>query len=299
MQEIINTIIEKNKKIFGDNPEFSKINVGFTNTIYNVNDLYIIKICTNLENEDNFKKEINFYNSNKDNDLIPKLYFSDTTKEDIPYYYEIIEKARGISLYNVWHTFSESQREDIVRQICDAMKQMHSNTGDAYDWVEYFKNKFSSLYSKVLELNIFSDDEQQLLNHASSRFADYLKSDEFVLVHNDLHFDNILYDDGQIKIIDFERSMYAPRDFDLDIFFRMVRKPWKFASDETEEFVSFNDYQNIPSYVKKYYPEIMATPYLTERLAIYDIVYFLSQYVKHPEIEELKEDVLNATKKVA
>ncbi len=42
MQEIIQTII--NKKLFGDNPSISKISVGFTNTVYNVNDSFIIKI---------------------------------------------------------------------------------------------------------------------------------------------------------------------------------------------------------------------------------------------------------------
>ena len=42
--------------------------------------------------------------------------------------------------------------------------------------------------------------------------------------------------DGIIKIIDFERLMYALRDFELDILYRMIRKPWKFASEETEQF---------------------------------------------------------------
>ena len=42
--------------------------------------------------------------------------------------------------------------------------------------------------------------------------------------------------DGIIKIIDFERLMYALRDFELDILYRMIRKTWKFASEETEQF---------------------------------------------------------------
>ena len=44
MQEIINKIVKQNKSLFGDNPNIDKINVGFTNTIYSVNDKYIIKI---------------------------------------------------------------------------------------------------------------------------------------------------------------------------------------------------------------------------------------------------------------
>ena len=100
--------------------------------------------------------------------------------------------------------------------------------------------------------------------------------------------------DGKIKIIDFERSMYAPRDFELDIFYRMIRKPWKFASEETEEYTDVSQYSNIMSYVQKYYPELLSNPNLYERLGIYDMVYFLAQLVRHPELDELKVDVLSA-----
>ncbi len=299
MNEIINIIIKKNIYLFKNNLTVTKINVGFTNTVYNINDKFIVKICDKQENEENFKKEIDFYHSNSENDLIPKLYYSDIQKIDVPYYYEIIEKVNGVSLYNVWHTFSEEQREYLIKQICMAMKQIHSNIGQECDWVSYFKEQFSLLYSKAKELYIFSDDEQHLINHAYSKFEQYLKSDNFVLIHNDLHFDNILYNNGKIKLIDFERSMFAPKDFELAIFFRMVRKPWKFASEETEQYTNSSDYANIKLYVERYYPDLINTPFLSQRLAIYDMVYFLEHLISHPEDKELKTDVIEASKIVA
>jgi len=299
MQEIINLITNKHKELFGDNPTIKKISIGFTNTIYNINDEFIIKICTNPQNEENFQKEIDFYNENHDNDLIPKLYASSTEKEEIPFYYEIMEKVKGVSLYNTWHTLSENQREEIVKQICTIMKQFHSNIGEPYDWTNYWQEQFTSLYSKTRELHIFNEKQQKLINRAYSKFEKYLKSESFVLVHNDLHFDNIFYDNGKIKLIDFERSMYAPRDFELDIFFRMVRKPWKFASEETEEYTNASDYADIKLYVEKYYPELINTPFLSQRLAIYDMVYFLKQLIDFPDSKELKVDVLKASKIVA
>lgn len=299
MPEIINKIIQQNISLFGENPKIQKINIGFTNTIYNVNDSYIIKICTNLDNESEFKKEIDFYNSNKNNELIPKLYYSSTDKKDVPYFYEIIEKVDGVSLYNVWHTFSEEQRESVIKQLCDAMKHIHSNTGKQYDWTGKFKEEFRTLFDSANKLNIFDEDEQKLLTYAFSKFEKYLGSDYFVLVHNDLHFDNIFYNDGKIKIIDFERSMYAPRDFELDILYRMIRKPWKFASEETEQFTDSSHYANIMSYIEKYYPELIHIDNLYQRLAIYDMVYFMKHLIKHPEIEELKDDVLFGAKVVA
>ncbi len=296
MDKVISIIIKNNESLFGTNPNVEKINVGFTNTLYKVNNSYIVKVCTDINNEENFKKEINFYNSNKDNSLIPILYYSNTDKNDVPYFYEILEKVNGVSLYNVWHTYTEEQRENIIRQLCEAMKQIHRIKGKRYNWSEYMKKKFNTLFLKAKELYIFNDDEQKLLKQAYSSFDKYLESDEFVLVHNDLHFDNIFVDNGNIKIIDFERSMYAPKDFELDIIYRMIRKPWKFASDETEDYTDCSQYANIMNYIKKYYPELVDIPNLFERLGIYDIIYFLAQLVKHPELNELKNDVLLATK---
>lgn len=297
--KIINTILKQNITLFGSNPKVEKINVGFTNTIYNVNDLYIVKICTNSSNEKNFQKEIDFYEANEDNRLIPKRYASNTDKKDIPYFYEIIEKIDGVSLYHVWHTFNEEQREEVIKQLCWAIKSIHRNTGESYDWTKKVKNQFVSLYEKAKKLNLFSEKEQKLLADAYTKFEKYLASNDFVLIHNDLHFDNIFFNNGKIKLIDFERSIYAPRDFELDILYKMIRKPWKFASEETEKYVDAGHYSNIMSQIEKYYPELVNIPNLYSRLAIYDIVYFLKHLVQYPEIEELKNDVLSAAKKLS
>lgn len=296
MEEVINKIVEVNSTLLGTNPRIEKINVGFTNTLYSVDDRYIVKICSDINNEDDFKKEIKFYNSNKNNKLIPKLYFASTDKRDVPYLYEIMEKIDGVSLYNVWHTFSDEKREDIIRQLCEAMKGFHSNKSEAYDWAQMMKGKFSSFYDKAKKKDMISDDEVKVIDQAYSCFDKYLKSSLFVLVHNDLHFDNIFIKEGKIKIIDFERSMYAPADFELDILYRMIRKPWKFASEETEPYTSLEQYSNIMSYIEKYYPELVHIDNLYKRLAIYDMVYFLEQYIDYPKHDELKEDVLAAAK---
>lgn len=299
VEKIIDTILKQNITLFGNDPKIEKINVGFTNTIYNINDYFIVKICTNIDNEDKFQKEIDFYKTNRENSLIPKLYYSSTDKKDIPYFYEIIEKVDGVSLYNIWHTLNEEQREKIIKQLCIAMKHIHSNIGESYDWTKRIKEQFLSLYEKAKQLNIFSEEEQELLDYAYAKFEKYLKSNDFVLIHNDLHFDNIFFYNGKIKLIDFERSMYAPRDFELDILYRMIRKPWKFASEETEQYTDSSQYLNIMSYIEKYYPELVNIPNLYKRLAIYDIVYFLEHLIQYPDIEELKNDVLFAAKKVS
>ncbi len=295
---MIDKIISKNKQLLKDITSINKVNVGFTNTIYILNNKYVIKICTDIKNEPKFKKEIDFYNKNQNNNLIPKLYLSDISKKDIPYMYEIIEKVEGKTLFNVWHTLNENEREDIIKQLCLAMKEFHSHTTNKYDWSQKTKDIFNPVYNKAKELNLFNKDEISLIDKAYSLFDKYLESNEFVLVHNDLHFDNIFYNNKKIKLIDFERSLYAPKDFELDIIYRMVRKPYKFASEETEKYTKESDYKNIMKYIEKYYPELIKTRDLYKRLYIYDIVYYMKQYIEYTHLNELKENILYAAKQV-
>jgi len=293
MEQEIKKIISINIDLFGKNPNVEKINVGFTNTIFNVNNKYIIKICTNYKNEESFKKEIYFYISNKDNNLIPKLYKYNIDKKETKYMYIILEKIEGTSLYNIWHTLTELERENIIKQLCEAMKLFHKNKGNKYNWQKKINNKYLELYEQANKLKLFNIEEQNILNNAYKKFNKYLKTDKIILIHNDLHFDNIFYNKGKIKLIDFERSMYAPIDYELDIIYRMIRKPWKYASEETEKYINENDYKNIMFYIEKYYPELVNINYLYKRLAIYDIIYFIKQLINNP-IDELKKDVINA-----
>jgi 5-methylthioribose kinase len=176
---------------------------------------------------------------------------------------------------------------------------MHSNTGKKYDWVEYNKNTFNISFNEAQNKKLLNAEEISIINNAYSLFDKYLKSDEFVLIHNDLHFDNIFVNDGKIKVIDFERSMYAPKDFELHILYYMVRQPWKHANEECEKYINVADYKNIMIYIEKYYPEIISTPNLYKRLAIYDLIYEFSHFVKFLDYyDELKEAVMSAAKRV-
>ena len=298
MEEIINKILKKHESLFGLNPSVEYINVGFTNKIYSINDKYILKICNDYNNEESFKKEIEFYSNNKNSNYIPKLYYSCINKKEFCYFYEIIEKLDGVSLYSIWHKLTESERENVIKKLCTILKSIHKNIGKKYSWNKYLKEKFLLNYMKVNKLGIFNEIEKEIINNAYSKFDKYLDSDKFVLIHNDLHFDNIFYNNGDIKLIDFERFMYAPLDFELDIIYRMTRNPIKFASEEEEKYFKIFDYKNIIDYLKKYYPLLFQEKNLDKRLAIYDIVYYMESLVQYPHLEELKNNIVNASKQV-
>lgn len=151
----------------------------------------------------------------------------------IYYLYEIIKKVNGKSLYFVWHTFDEEN--------CNAH-------------------------------NLFSKQEKEKISFLIDNSSDYLSTEEFRLVHSDIHFDNVLIDENnKLKLIDFETAIYAPIDYELDIFLRMCINPLKYSSEETEELVTEEDYINIPNYLKEYYPEIFNFKYYEIRHLIYDL----------------------------
>ena len=39
--------------------------------------------------------------------------------------------------------------EEIIKQLCDAMKRFHSNKGEPYDWVKRTSDLFIGLYQKA------------------------------------------------------------------------------------------------------------------------------------------------------
>lgn len=293
MIKYLNEIIENNKELL-NGLEIKKINVGFTNLVYSAGNKYIIKICNNKNNEKRFVNEINFYLKNENNHYIPKLYRYYISTKDTDYSYEIIKKVNGKSLYFVWHLFDEKKRKEIVKDICLMMKSFHSVKGEKYDWSLFIKEKLIKDLNNCMFNNLFTKVEKEKIEYVIEECPKYLESEEFGLVHSDIHFDNILIDDhNNLKLIDFETAIFAPIDYELDIFLRMCINPLKYSSEETEEFVKEEDYINIPNYLKEYYPEIFNFKYYEIRHLIYDLEANFRLLARFPDNKELKELVLN------
>ena len=73
------------QKIFTENnfkkiKSIKEIKIGFTNKVYSIDNKFILKICEDKNNEENFKKEIFFYNFFKNKIPIPQIIFYDTSK---------------------------------------------------------------------------------------------------------------------------------------------------------------------------------------------------------------------------
>ena len=161
LTNIINNITSPNnnydylvEKIIANNnflpkTSYNFINSGFTNTIYEVGD-YIIRICTDKENESSFQNEINFYEQHSILKEIPHLYLSDSSKKIIPYSYEILEKISGPTIYEIWPTLDDSSRQEIITKIVNIISKIHSIKVDSFNFSKTIQEDLSTLLTKTI-----------------------------------------------------------------------------------------------------------------------------------------------------
>lgn len=284
---IIQRIIDGNELLKGE--KFELITAGFTNTSYLVKD-YVVKICTNLNNEKRFINEINFYNENKYCQGIAKLFLGDTTKKVVPYYYEIIEKVSGKNLYELWYKLSDIEREKILIQIIGILKQFHLKDANGYDFSEKLKKEL--LYLKK-ECNLSED----LFNDLIGICYKYFKENKFGLIHGDLHFDNFIFNGTDLYLLDFEKCMIAPIDYDFKIFSIYDSKPYLWASYESDMLTVESDYEGFMNLLLENYEELRKIPFINERLEFYSIIELLKNY-KKTKNEEIIDEVYSKIKRL-
>ncbi|MCI9280282.1 MAG: phosphotransferase [Bacilli bacterium] len=188
-------------------------------------------------------------------------------KSVVPYVYEIIEKVNGQSVYYHWYKMNEQEREEFVKELVVVLKRVHSKEYQAYDWSSSIKERVLSSFNQTIDM--FSEDERTIILESLEKYDEILSDNKFCLIHNDLHFDNILLDNNSIKLIDFNDSQVAPFDFELRLLYMSVLLPWKWANSEMDPLQIPEDYQNLFEYIKRYYTELNDVKYLEERMTIY------------------------------
>lgn len=293
--ELARKITEANQDIFGNISKIEEVNAGFNNSIFDVNDTFIIKVCDNIEKEKLFDTEANFYNSNKDNNNIPTLYKFDKSKSVIPYVYEIIEKVNGKTVYYYWYKMNEQEREELIQKIVKILQKIHLKNYPEYNWSENIKNKILDSFNQTTDM--FSEEEKDIILKSLDKYDEILSDNKFSLIHNDLHFDNILIDNNKnIKLIDFNDSIIAPFDYDLRLLYMSAETPWKWANIEMDPYQKPEDYKHLFEYIKKYYKELNNVKHLDERMLVYRILDDFRLLPRFREKEAKDRILLNSKK---
>lgn len=183
---------------------------------------------------------------------------------------------------------SDIERRKIVILIIDILKPFHSKEVKDYDFLDVMK-------TKVLYLKDKCNLNDEMFNDLIDICNKYFKENRFGLIHGDLHFDNFMFDGTNLYLLDFERCMVAPIDYEFRIFSKYNSQPYLWASAKTDMLAVESDYQNLISMFLENYKELNEIPYINERLEFYSIIESLENYknTKNKErIDEVKEKIM-------
>ena len=206
-----------------------------------------------------------------------------------------MEKVNGKTVYYHWYKMNEQERETLIQKIVQVLQKIHHKTYPKYNWSDYIKDKIISSFNQTLDM--FSKEEQSLILKSLDKYDEILSDNKFSLIHNDLHFDNILIDNNKnIKLIDFNDSIIAPFDYDLRLLYMSAETPWKWANIEMDPYQKPEDYKHLFEYIKKYYKELNNIKYLDERMLVYRILDDFKLLPRFRETEAKDRILLNSKK---
>lgn len=296
---------KKIKEIFTKNKleeaiSIQKIDIGFTNKVYSVNEEYILKVCEDIKNEKNFEKEVYFYNLFKNKLPVPKILVYDKTKKHYPKNYIIYHKIKGENLYSRWHILTNAQRKKIIKQLCEILRII--NKADYSVFVKKFKidtkqtwhdsvmEKIKQHLSVISKKHIIPKNFIFKVEEFIDKNHEVLIEEHKALVYWDTHFDNIIVKGTRIVgILDFERTELSSIDFVLDIIQRMMDYPKKYMSEKFEKYGKKKDYEHLMSWFKEFYPELFKFEDMEKRLAMYAVEHDLDTLIWYPRVKQVKK----------
>ena len=281
MEHIVKEILHKENIPY---QKIQKATSGFTNLVYFVDDKFVIKMSQDDAIKKKLDKETLIY-QNIQLSCIPAFIANGSVQD---FQYLIIEKLKGKSLYSVWHKLSYDERKNCVNQIAKILrafnKQDYKFLSDEYkdfDWANYLGNE---LKAKSFALAKMGVDANEINDFISNDLPNLFGQNIFGLVYNDAHFDNFIYDNDKLSLIDFDRVRVCPIDYEMLIFKTMCDNPSKFASEEDEDNIKDEDYLNIYQQFKVNYPEMFEDKNVEKRIALYQFNYLIGQAIKCKDI---------------
>ncbi len=287
------------KRIFVQNhlgkaEKIRRIEIGWTNKVYSVNDKFILKVCEDTTNEKHFEKEVFFYNLFEGKIPVPKITVYDKSKKVYPKHYIIYSKIQGDNLYAKWHLFSNPERKRIIKQLCNILRIINKAPCKRINWHDKIITKLKNSLMKVEKKRLLPTPLIQTIKEVVKVNHHLLKQQKIALVYWDAHFDNLIIKDKKlVGIIDFERTESASIDFQLDIIKRMVEYPKKYMSKEFEKFGRKEDYTKLLIWFKEFYPELFNFKELDKRLDLYALEHELSDLLGWPKSKAVKEMIVN------
>lgn len=277
MQEIIQLVLKKNQ-LNTDLP-YTQYFGGQINDTFLIGDLYVLKVEKDLDVLKHQPEiiELGIQAGAK----IPKIIDSGVVAGK---QYLLMEKIQGNKLSASWLAFSDYQKENFIVKIAEQLKILHSVHFKKYspqrprefdnlkDSLEYFTKKqteFVTKDNKTFDART-TENISFVRNYFDENISKLNETGTAVFVHNDLHFENIMYQDDTITgLIDFDFARQAPRDYELWHLLDFFNTPVYYVEKKLEDMWKKYEMGNEIQLFKKYYPELFAHPDLATRLKLY------------------------------
>gem|GEM_PF-29035 len=262
---------------------------GFTNQVYKINNDLILKIYTEKEN---FINEKDILQSDLDIKR-PKL-IAQNKKEK----YIIMEFINGSSLGHVWHKASETQRENLIKNICENLRKINKLDPEEFadygkSWreiLEYGKYNLQDSLKKLRKQKIFDKKEIKQAENFWRQNSHYFDNEKTTPVFWDIHLDNFIVDEkfNILAQIDFENIWLTAKDYPIYRLEKMMNNPRLYLSENDEKFADKDDYKNLRKYYEKYCPEMFAFKNLASRVRVYHFLDALKLIARFPNDEPLR-----------
>lgn len=300
------------KKIFQEHgldkvESIKKIEIGFTNEVFLINNKFILKVCEDKSNEEQFEQEVYFYNLFKKQIRVPEIKVFDKSRSIYNRFFTIYPKIEGDNLYSKWHLFSNEERKNIIKQLCDILKIINTTPFEEFvtkynvtcskNWQDKIIDQIHDSLIKIKKRKLLSYELLKAIKKIVTDNQHVLKEQKIVLVYWDAHFDNILVQGTKIVgVLDFERTELASVDFILDILKRMTEYPQKYMSAESEKYARKEDYIHLLDWFQEFYPELFNFKDLDKRLELYAIKHDLNTLIAYPDSIEIKQIIAKTIK---
>lgn len=274
ISKCIEKICEKNN-ICG---EVSMVSTKFnTDRLFFANN-FVIKLYPE-QKEKYFFNEIYIYERLYGFECIPKIIDSG---EMFGNKYIVITKIDAIPIFSVWSTYSEKQRENVIKQIADILKKINllKKESNITEFKQYVESQFEDNF---FACDLGNDRRTSILKYYNKVFNKIRNNEEAFLIYPDFHFSNFLIDkNNKVYVIDFEQLMLAPLDYQLSSVYHMCDNPSIEAPKDLN--VDRADYATIIEYFKEYYSEIFNEDW-KDRVRLYNLIYDLKA-VKNKKCSE-------------
>lgn len=214
----------------------------------------------------------------------------------------VTQRLPGVPLSWAWPTMATTQRREAVGRVAERLRAVHATPCPRLDGLHDIPHLLDAaptgrgatarLLSALRRAGQLDHVDAALMDDAAAMVvatADALDPfDAQTIVHGDLTFENILWDEDHVTaLLDFEYARAGPPDLDLDVLLRFVAMPHLHVAADYEDQTRAADYADVPWWFAEDYPELFAHPRQLERMRLYSVAWNVRELLAFPPTEPL------------